>query len=120
MVKTRHLPSRFDFGRIFRVSLKLLDDFNNSEVKRLFEANIGREIDAGSIQRAMDQSFSNGAGNRLRIACSQDDSRRIITELTIGLTGELEETTVIEELISDSKFTEPGCPSGIVDAVGTQ
>lgn len=104
----------------FRASLKLLDDFNSSAVRQLFEANIGSEIDARSIRREMDKSFGRGAGNRLRIACRRDGTRRIITELTIGLTGDIGQETDMASLISGTGLTDAGCPGGFVDAVGYQ
>ncbi len=106
--------------RYFETSLRLLDDVNNSALRRLFETKIGQEIDARSIQRAMNKAFGRRAGNQVRIACKQDGSRRIISELTIGLTGDINQSGGVASLIADGPPTDTGCPGGIVDPAGLQ
>jgi len=44
----------------------------------------------------------------------------LIIELTIGLTGEIGEEPSLADLIAGSAATDPGCPGGAVDAVGTR
>jgi ribonuclease T2 len=65
-----------------------------------------------------DPSPAQGSG------CSVTDpsnGRRLIGELTIGLSGEIDGGTGLAELILAAAPTnDAGCPSGIVDAAGLQ
>lgn len=104
----------------FEASLALLAALNASPVKQLFAANIGREITGSDIRNAFEEAFGTGAGERLRIACKPDGNRRLITELTIGLSGEIDAEPDLAALIAAAPETDPGCPGGIVDPVGLQ
>jgi len=59
-------------------------------------------------------------GNRVRLACEQVGSRRLITEITIGLGARPDGNKRLADLIKTSSPTEPGCPGGTVDPVGHQ
>ena len=104
----------------FRDSLRLLAAINASPVQRLMAASIGKEISAEDIRASFDKAFGPGAGERVRVACKDDGSRRLITEITIGLRGDIPGGTPVKELILASAPTDPGCPGGVVDAVGLQ
>ncbi|MEM7464209.1 MAG: hypothetical protein AAF362_16175 [Pseudomonadota bacterium] len=104
----------------FADSLAVMEEINNSPVRDLFSDNIGEEIQASEIQAAFNSAFGDGAGERIRIACRQDGSRRIITEITLGLVGNLEPPPDMAKLIAASPLVDSGCPGGIVDAVGLQ
>ncbi|MCG6857523.1 MAG: ribonuclease [Salaquimonas sp.] len=104
----------------FATSLALLDALNASSVRELFAGNIGKQISGEAIRNAFDTAFGPGAGGRLRIACKQDDGRRLITELTIGLSGAMGEKPDLATLIAAAQPTDPGCPGGIVDPAGLQ
>lgn len=106
--------------RYFTDSLALMAAINASSVRDLFTENIGQEIQTTDIQAAFNSAFGQGAGNRIRVACKQDNSRRIITEITLGLTGTLETPPDMEDLIAASPPVDRGCPGGVVDAVGLQ
>lgn len=93
---------------------------NNTAVADLFARNIGRRLDGAAIRQAFDTAFGKGAGDRVRIACDQDGSRRIITEITIGLRGDVLGSGGIGELIAAAPRTDPGCTGGIVDPAGLQ
>ena len=93
---------------------------NNTAVSQLFAANIGKRLDGTAIRAAFDTAFGKGAGDRVRIACDDDGGRRIISEITIGLRGDVMGTGGIGELIAGSSPTDPGCNGGIVDPVGKQ
>jgi ribonuclease T2 len=43
----------------------------------------------------------------------------LIVELTIGLAGEIGDEPLLADLITSSAPTDPGCPGGAVDTVGT-
>ena len=113
-----------DPERYFTASLALLDALNASTVVQLFSGRIGERVSGEEIRTAFDQAFGEGAGRRVRVACRQDGERRLILELTIGLSGELTgapgETPDLAALIAAAKPTDPGCPGGVIDAVGFQ
>jgi ribonuclease T2 len=104
----------------FSDALHLMQALNTSDVQKLFASRIGRELTTSDIRAAFDTSFGPGAGDRVRVACKNDQGRRLIVELTIGLSGTVSPATAISDLIAASSATEPGCPSGVVDAVGLQ
>ncbi|MGI9401519.1 MAG: ribonuclease T2 family protein [Rhizobiaceae bacterium] len=101
-------------------SLALMEQINNSPVRDLFAENIGNELETVDIQAVFNSTFGQGSGDRIRVACKQDGSRRIITEITLGLVGNLEPPPDMENLILASQPVDSGCPGGIVDAVGLQ
>ncbi len=96
------------------------DTINNSAVAKLFADNIGKRLDGTAIRQAFDTAFGNDAGDRVRIACDDDGGRRLISEITIGLRGDVMGNGSIGELIAGSAPTDPGCTGGIVDAAGLQ
>jgi ribonuclease T2 len=100
-------------------SILLMEQLNGTAVRTLFADNIGREITAASIREAFDDAFGAGAGTRVQVSCKQDNNRRLIVELTIGLAGNLDERSMAEAIFA-APPTSAGCPSGIVDSVGLQ
>jgi len=104
----------------YRDSLRLIDAVNASAVQALMARSIGKEVSARQIRASFDEAFGAGAGERVRVACRDDGSRRLIAELTIGLKGDIPGGTSFTDLLFASGPTDPGCPGGIVDAVGRQ
>ncbi len=100
-------------------TIALLDQLNGTSVRELFASHIGRELTARAIRDAFDDAFGAGTGERVRISCTRDSNRTLITELTIGLAGELDEGSMAGA-ISAAPRTAVGCPKGIVDPVGLQ
>ena len=109
-----------DAEAYFKDSLRLLKEVNRSPVADLFLQNIGRQVTAADIRAAFDQGFGAGAGNRVRIACRDAGRRRVITEITIGLKGDIPGGSGLSDLMQAAGTTDPGCPAGIVDPVGAQ
>jgi ribonuclease T2 len=109
-----------DAETYFREALALLDAVNSSAVQALFAANVGQEITVAAVRGAFDAAFGVGAGDRVRLACKRDGPRLLITEITIGLGARPDGSTPLADLIKASSMTDPGCPGGIVDAVGRQ
>ena len=104
-------------------SLAVMRDLNASAVRELFAASIGVTLTSGQIREAFDEAFGPGAGSRVRVACVTDPSngRRLIGELTIGLSGEIDGEASLSDLIFAAAPTaDAGCPKGIVDAAGLQ
>ncbi len=104
----------------FANSLQIMEALNASQVQTLFAGSVGRHVSGDDIRAAFDASFGAGAGERVRISCKNDGDRRLIVELTIGLSGKIEPGTNAADHILASAPTEPGCPGGIVDPVGNQ
>ncbi|MEM7634865.1 MAG: ribonuclease [Pseudomonadota bacterium] len=109
-----------DADEYFTDSLHLMDQLNGSEVQNLFASRIGDELSGDQIRAAFDKSFGPGAGDRVRIACKNDQGRRLIVELTIGLSGTVSPASNMADLIAAAPPTQAGCPSGVVDPVGLQ
>lgn len=109
-----------DAETYFKDSLRLLQEVNDSPVANLLMQNVGRQVSAADIRAAFDQAFGPGAGNRVRIACKDDGDRRLISEITLGLKGDIPSGTGLSDLLLAAPPTDPGCPAGIVDPVGTQ
>ena len=109
-----------DADTYFREAVSLIDEVNRSAVQALVAANVGQEITASAVRHAFDVAFGAGAGDRIRLSCQRDGSRRLITEITIGLVRVPGDTNSLAELMRASAPTDPGCPGGIIDPVGYQ
>ena len=111
-------------GEYYRLSTQLLAELNASAVRDLFAGNIGATLDEEKIRQAFDQSFGAGAGDRVKMQCKRDGDRRIIVELTIGLSddvlGDAGQGRQLGAAMQKAGRTKFGCPEGIVDAVGLQ
>ncbi|MEO8756744.1 MAG: ribonuclease [Devosia sp.] len=104
----------------FSRAVFFLDTINNSAVGTLLAKNVGKQLDNADIRAAFDTAFGSGAGDRIRLACDQDGGRRIVSEITIGLRGDVMGNGSLGELIAASGKTDPGCTGGIVDPAGLQ
>lgn len=109
-----------DAEAYFGDSLDLLDAVNETVVRDLFVENIGKRLTQRQVRTAFDEAFGFGAGERVRLSCVNDGNRRLIDELTIGLTGRPEGPDSFGELIMAASPTDGGCDGGIVDRVGLQ
>jgi ribonuclease T2 len=88
-----------DAETYFREALSFVDAVNSSAVQALFAANVGREITVAAVKGAFDTTFGVGAGERVRLACKRDGSRRLITEITIGLGARPDGNNPLADLI---------------------
>jgi ribonuclease T2 len=104
----------------FADSLTVMRALNGSAVQQLFASHIGRFLSFADISKAFDQSFGEGAGRRVRMQCARDNGKLIISELTIGLTGEITPQSSLADLIAAAQPTKTECPGGIVDVAGQQ
>ncbi|RWO30142.1 MAG: ribonuclease [Mesorhizobium sp.] len=107
----------------FSDALNLTRAVNASSVRDLFTQKIGRDLTSGQIRAAFDSAFGPGAGERVRVSCVKDPSsgRRLIGELTLGLTGPIGPNSSLSELLLASVPTNnAGCPKGIVDPIEFQ
>jgi len=104
----------------FADALAMLEAVNASAVRELFAGSIGKELTQQQVRAAFDTAFGKGAGERVRLACERDGGRTVISELTIGLTGEITGPKDYKRLTLAARPTYAGCDKGIVDAVGLQ
>lgn len=104
----------------FADALSVMRQLNTSPVQALFESRIGAFLSFDEIRVAFDQGFGAGAGERVRMQCVRDGGRLIISELTIGLSGEITPQAKLADLIAAAAPTKTECPGGIVDPVGQQ
>jgi ribonuclease T2 len=104
----------------FADALAMLEAVNASAVRDLFARSVGKQLTQKQVRDAFDIAFGTGAGQRVRLACERDGQRRLITELTIGLTGEITAPADYRRLTMAARPTNGGCDAGIVDPVGLQ
>ncbi|RUU05059.1 ribonuclease [Mesorhizobium sp. USDA-HM6] len=107
----------------FSDALNLTRAVNASPVRDLFTKNIGKQLTSDQVRDAFDKAFGAGAGNRVRVSCLVDPSsgRRLIGELTLGLSGPIGPDSKLADLLMASAPTgKAGCPKGTVDAIGFQ
>lgn len=102
-------------------ALKMLAVLNGSDVQRLFADNLGGTIREDEVKSAFDTAFGAGAGNRVKMRCSKDGERRVITGLTIGL-GDMKDDgdDDLAAMIAAAGETKFGCKEGVVDEAGLQ
>ena len=104
----------------YAAAIALLDDLNASPVRELFANNTGKRLTQAEIRAAFDDGFGRAAGERVRVACEDDGSRTLITELTLGLWGSIGRDPDLNSLLNAARPTSGGCRSGLVDAVGLE
>jgi ribonuclease T2 len=104
----------------FDDSLRVLDAVNGSLIGELLSEHVGAELDTDDLRAAFDLVFGDGAGSRVQVQCTGDQSRVLIQEIKISLRGEITETADIGELIRAADPQSQGCPRGIIDPVGLQ
>jgi ribonuclease T2 len=107
----------------FSDALNLMRAVNSSPVRDLFMKHIGKQLTSDQIRSAFDSAFGTGAGERVRVSCLVDPSsgRRLIGELTLGLTGPIGPNSSLGNLLlASAPTTKAGCPKGAVDPIGFQ
>ena len=102
------------FGR----ELTFLDAVNASPVQALFAGNIGKTVGLAQIRAAFEQGFGAGAGQRIRLSCPLQGGQRDLTEITIGLEGDVMGAAPIRQLIAAAGPTNGGCDSGVIVPAG--
>ena len=103
-----------DADQYFRDAVRLTHEVNASVVQAFVAANIGKTIQTADLRAKFDEAYGKGAGERVRVACSPDG---LISELTIGLKGDIASGMKMADLIAASDPTDAGCPAGVIDAV---
>lgn len=90
----------------FTEVMQLLEQLNASPVQALFEGNIGEVISRAQIEAAFEAAYGAGAGDRVLIRCSGSGNNRTITELWIGLKGDIGPSPDLGSLIGAAPPTE--------------
>ena len=98
----------------FKDAVRLAGEVNASAAQKFIAANVGKTIQMADLRAKFDEAFGVGAGDRVRVSC---DKAGRFAELTIGLKGDIPSGKSLAELIAASDRTDPGCESGLVDAV---
>ncbi|KAA0700358.1 ribonuclease [Neorhizobium sp. P12A] len=106
----------------FNAAVGLINELNASAVRDLFAQNIGKTLDAETIKAAFDESFGNGASDRVKMSCRRVGNVRVISEITIGLSADATQPSSggprLGKLIQEAGRTSFGCNQGVVDAAG--
>lgn len=105
--------------KYFADSLLLMEQLNGSALRDLFAGNIGKRVTVEQIRKAVDENFGTGSGLRVRVQCIDDSGRRLISELTLALVGDVDDN-VGKLLLAALPDDKKSCPGGIVDPVGQQ
>lgn len=103
-------------------SLDLMTQINGSAMQKLFANNIGMHVNTTQIRAAMDESFGEGSGARIRVKCNTDQNsgRRLIVEITLALAGHIGGGDIGKLMRTAFPDNKKGCPGGIIDPVGQQ
>ncbi|HET7409386.1 MAG TPA: hypothetical protein VFJ13_04235, partial [Paracoccaceae bacterium] len=104
----------------FADSILLLDRLNASGVRELFTSHTGRRLGAQRVRRAFDEAFGDGAGQRVRLDCTKDGGRVIISQLLVSLRGDISPESEFGELLRSASPARGGCRDGTVDPAGLQ
>lgn len=106
----------------YRDSVLVLDQLNQSKVGQLFRQNIGKVLSDDQIYAAFDRSFGKGASRKVFIECKRVGSQWMISELFIGLGGEITPDSKLADLIAaspsrDTYSNKRSCRRGMVVGV---
>ncbi|MEP2947524.1 MAG: hypothetical protein ABJN11_13455 [Lentilitoribacter sp.] len=111
-----------DETEYYRDTILVLDQLNASKVGQLFKNNIGKVLSDNQIYSAFNQSFGKGASDKVFIECKRVRGEWMISELFIGLGGEITEGAKLSDLIAasptrDVYSSKTSCRRGKVTAV---
>jgi ribonuclease T2 len=106
--------------RYFSDAVRIMAAINASPVQAFVAAHIGQTIRSSDLRAKFDEAFGPGSGDRVRVACKIDGGRQLVSEITVGLRGDIPAGTALKDLIAAASPTDPGCPQGLIDPVGLQ
>lgn len=111
-----------DAQEYYSDTVLMLDQVNNSIVAELFKNNVGKFLSDDKIYAAFDKAFGQGASDKVFIDCKSYNGERYISELLVGLGGEITPDSDIAALMKASppryEYTKKkSCVSGRVTAV---
>ena len=99
----------------FARAATLAETINASKVAKVFADNAGRNLSAAAIRLAFDESFGAGSGARVTVSCNGRAPNRKITEVTMGLAGDVTGTAGLGDLLRAAQPLAQGCPGGLVE-----
>jgi ribonuclease T2 len=103
-----------DAETYFKDEIRLIDDINASPVQAFMAANIGKTIQTADLRGKFDEAYGKGAGARVKVSCGKSG---LISEITIGLKGDVTSGASLAELIAAADVADAGCGAGLVNAV---
>ena len=111
-----------DPDEYFSDTIRVIEQLNDSAVRDLFVARIGAEVTLDEIAATFEEAFGPGAGDRVIVNCTRIGGRNAISELWIGLGGEIGDDSDLGALIraaptTASSTTQASCRRGVVLAV---
>ena len=109
--------SGVDADAYFGRALNFVETINASPMQALFAGNVGRVVTLEEVRAAFDRGFGAGAGQRIRLSCRRGGGGRQITEITIGLDGNVMGDATLPAVIMGARPTNGGCDAGLVTAV---
>ena len=98
----------------FKDEMRLAAEVNASPVQALFAGNIGKQVSAGDIRAAFDQTFGEGAGKKVQVEC---DRQGRLSGFTLNLRGDIPAGTDLKTLLAAGDAARNTCDGGMVDAV---
>jgi ribonuclease T2 len=104
----------------FRTAIALMNQLNNnSELQKLVQGNIGKEVTAVDLANAFEKDFGAGSAKAMVVECSKDEDRVLISGFSVNLQGVLNPSTKLQDVLDTSKKSTPSkCAKGIIDKVG--
>lgn len=108
-----------DADEYFADTIAVIEQLNNSAVGALFLERLGKVITFEELQASFDAAFGAGAGERVVMNCQRINGENAISELWIGLGGEIDAQSDLGTLIlaaptTDTSTTRTSCQRGIV------
>ena len=98
----------------FAEAIMLTEQVNASAVRTLFAQNIGKTVRISDIKDRFDQAFGPGAGDKVKVKCSNG----MVTELWITLKGEITSRSRLADLLKRADRADNSCREGLIDPVG--
>jgi ribonuclease T2 len=101
----------------FATAAALASELNKSKVRDLFANNVGKPITFSQIKAAMEESFGQGAGDRVQLHCKGQHGDRTITEFFVTVAGKVGDQASLAQWIAAATPQPAQCGGGIVKAV---
>lgn len=112
--------SGMDPDSYFQTALALLEQVNQSLLRKIVAGRMGKTVAASQLRAAFEQSFGRGAGKALGLRCLRDGNRQLISEIRLKLKPPLNATTRLHDALDRSSPANSNCASGVVDRAGLE
>ena len=108
-----------DPDEYFLDTMAVIGQLNESEVGSLFEDRLGEVVTFEELKTTFDAAFGPGAGDRVVMNCQRIDGQNAVSELWIGLGGQITSDSDLGTLLlaaptTDNSTTRQSCQSGVV------